>query len=327
MARTAVIAIGGNALTRHSERGTAEEIAANAEVMARAVGAVVDSGWRVVVVHGNGPQVGSLAIQQEEALALVPGQPLALLTAMTQGQLGSVLVRAIDGVLGLGAATAVVTHVLVDPADPAFALPTKPIGPFVDAAVAEGLARERGWTLADDAGRGHRRVVPSPRPTGLVEGAGVRALLEAGQIVVAGGGGGVPVCERTASRPGADPGLDAVLDAVVDKDATAAVIATDLGAQALLLVTAVDAVLVDFGTPRERPIRNLEVGEAERLLAQGQFPPGSMGPKVAAAARFIRSGGRVATITSAPLLAATLAGAPDAGTRILPEPAPHGVTR
>ncbi len=309
--RTAVVAVGGNALTAEGQAGTFEEITRNAAGMASAIALVVRAGWRVVIVHGNGPQVGALAIQHEEATALVPAQPLHLLTAMTQGQLGSTLVRAVDRILGPGAATAVVSHVEVDPADPAFAKPTKPIGPFVTQAQAPELALSRGWVMAEDAGRGYRRVVASPLPRAVLELAGIRALLAAGQVVVAGGGGGIPV-HRGAG--GAD--LEGA-EAVVDKDATAAVLAHALGADALLLLTAVDALRLDFGTPAERCVHTLEVADAERHLAAGQFPPGSMGPKVGAAIRFIRAGGATAVITTPPLLAATLAGRPGAGTRIL----------
>jgi carbamate kinase len=306
MTRVAVVAVGGNALTAAGEQGTWQQIRRNTAGMAAAVAEVLDAGWQVVVVHGNGPQVGSLAIQQEEAVRQVPPQPLHLLTAMTQGQLGSLLVQELDRLRGEGSAAALVSHVTVDPDDPAFDRPTKPIGPFLKPQHAQRVAQARGWTVAPDSGRGFRRVVPSPAPTRIREVTAVRALLRAGLVVVAGGGGGVPV------------GPDGGVDAVVDKDATAALLAAAVGADALLLLTAVDAVRLDFGTPQERAVHDLPVGEAEQHLAAGQFPPGSMGPKVRAAVGFIRSGGEVAAITSPGLLAATLSGAAGAGTRILP---------
>src|SRR5215475_12120886 len=198
MTKIAVVALGGNALTRAGQSGSYDEMMANAAAMATAVNHVLDAGWRVVVVHGNGPQVGNLAMQQEAALqqaatAAVPAQPLALLGAMTQGMLGSVIARAIDLLRGHGTAAALVTHVTVDPADPAFGAPSKPIGPFYEPVEAERLARRGGWAVQPDSGRGHRRVVASPQPTSVIEIEALRALVEAGHLVIAGGGGGIPV--------------------------------------------------------------------------------------------------------------------------------------
>jgi carbamate kinase len=312
---TAVVAVGGNALTRVGQRGTADEIAANAEEAARALVPLLRSGRQAVVVHGNGPQVGNLALQQDAAAATVPAQPLHQLSAMTQGQLGGVLARAIDAVCGPGAAVCVVTHVLVDRDDPAFAAPTKPIGPFLTAAEVAAVVRDRGWSVVEDAGRGHRRVVPSPRPTGVVEMHALDCLLAAGHVVLAAGGGGVAVA------PGPGGRLEA-LDAVIDKDLAAATIATAVGADELYLLTGVDTVLLDHGTPRERPVHRLDPEEAERHLAEGQFPPGSMGPKITAALSFLGAGGRRAVITSAARLADVAAGRPGAGTVIEPLPMP-----
>lgn len=309
MTQCAVVAIGGNALTGAEQAGTAEEIAANAAEMARSLAGLVDTGWRVAVVHGNGPQVGNLALQQDEASALVPAQPLHQLCAMTQGQLGGVLVREIDGLCGEGTAAAVLTHVLVDREDRAFDHPTKPIGPFFSAKQAAAFVRQRGWRVVEDAGRGHRRVVASPRPIEIVEIGAIRALLAAGHVVVAAGGGGIAV-SRTAIGP-----LTGV-DAVIDKDHAAALLATSIGAHDLYLLTGVDAVLLDFGTEHQRPVHALSADEAERHLTDGQFPAGSMGPKITAALRFLRDGGQRAVITSPDRLAAAAAGAPDVGTRI-----------
>jgi carbamate kinase len=306
---TAVVAVGGNALTRPEQRGAAEEIAANAAEAAAALAPLVRSGRRVVVVHGNGPQVGNLALQQDALADSVPAQPLHQLSAMTQGQLGGVLARTIDAECGAAIAACLVTHVLVDPADPAFAHPTKPIGPFLSAAEAAQLSRDRGWSVVEDAGRGHRRVVPSPRPTGIVELGAVRSLLEAGHVVLAAGGGGVAV------TAGPDGRLTAA-DAVIDKDLAAAALATALHADELYLLTGVDCVLLDHGTPHARPVHRLDVAEAERHLADGQFPPGSMGPKVTAALSFLRDGGHRAIITSPALLGAAADGRPGVGTRI-----------
>lgn len=307
----AVVAIGGNALTGSGQTGTADEIATNAGQMALSLARLVDTGWRVAVVHGNGPQVGNLAIQQDEASALVPAQPLHQLCAMTQGQLGGVLVREIDRLCGAGTAVALVTHVRVDPGDPAFDHPTKPIGPFFSAEQAAELARRRGWHVVEDAGRGHRRVVASPVPVEIVEMKAIRTLLDAGHVVLAAGGGGVAV------RRAADGALTAV-DAVIDKDHAAAALATSIGASELFLVTGIAAVMLDFGTLHERPVHVLSPQEAEQLLAQGQFPAGSMGPKIAAGLHFLRDGGQRVFITTTDRLAAAAAGDAGAGTRIEP---------
>jgi carbamate kinase len=317
---TAVVAVGGNALTAAGQAGTAAEIEANAAEMAAGLAPLVRAGRRVAVVHGNGPQVGNLALQQDAVEGSVPAQPLHQLCAMTQGQLGSVLVRAIDGVCGPGTAACVVTHVVVDPADPAFGHPTKPIGPFFGRERAEQLARERGWSVVEDSGRGHRRVVASPRPAGIVEIGAVSALLAAGHVVLAAGGGGVAV---EVGPDGAMRGLDAV----VDKDHAAAALAAAVGATELYLLTGVDSVLLDFGTPDQRPVDRLTAEEAERHLADGQFPPGSMGPKVTAALEFLQQGGRRVVITSLALLDAAAAGRPGAGTRIEPVRQPVGSAR
>jgi carbamate kinase len=315
----AVVAVGGNALTGAHQSGTSAEITANATRMARSLAHITGAaGRRVAVVHGNGPQVGNLAIQQEEANAMVPAQPLHQLCAMTQGQLGGTLAREIDRLCGAGSAVAVVTHVRVDPDDPAFEHPTKPIGPFFSAERAAELAQRRGWRVVEDSGRGHRRVVASPAPIGIVEDQAIRTLLDAGHVVLAAGGGGIAVRRAT------DGALTGV-DAVIDKDHSAAVLASSVGARELYLLTGVDAVLLDFGTPRERPVHVLSSQRAEQYMAQGQFPAGSMGPKVAAALRFLRDGGERAFITSAELLADVVAGDTDVGTRI--EPAQVAVGR
>lgn len=307
----AVVAIGGNALTAAAQTGTADEIAINAAQMAVSLAGLVETGWRVAVVHGNGPQVGNLAIQQDEASALVPAQPLHQLCAMTQGQLGGVLVREIDRLCGAGTAVALVTHVRVDPGDPAFDHPTKPIGPFFSAERAAELARQRGWHVVEDAGRGHRRVVASPSPVEIVEMKAIRTLLDAGHVVLAAGGGGVAVSRAAA-------GALTAVDAVIDKDHAAAVLATSIGASELFLVTGIHAVMLDFGTPHARPVHVLSPQEAEQLLAQGQFPAGSMGPKVTAALHFLRDGGQRVFITTTDRLAAAAAGDAGAGTRIEP---------
>jgi carbamate kinase len=328
MTKTAVVALGGNALILPGQAGTCEEMQARAADMAASINDIIEAGWRVVIVHGNGPQVGNLALQQE-ATALVPAQPLAMLGAMTQGQIGSVLALAIDRLRGPGSAASLITHVIVDQADPAFGAPTKPIGPFFGRDQAQRLAAERGWTVQPDSGHGYRRVVASPQPVGIVEIAAIKALLAAGVLVIAAGGGGIPLAAGPAGPAGdgsADAGRSlrtALAEAVIDKDRAARLLATLIGAQALLLVTAVDRVMLDYGTPQQSSLGPVTADEMTRYVDEGQFPPGSMGPKIEAALQFLADGGDVAVVTSPGLLAGTLVGAdPDGGTRITLRPRP-----
>ena len=301
MAETAVLALGGNALIREDQRGTLEEQYANALAMALSVRSLIRKGWNVVIVHGNGPQVGNLAIQHEGSTDLVPALPLFTLGAMTQGQLGSLICLALNEVCKreITGAVSVITHVEVDPGDPALSHPTKPIGPFFDQTEADALTSVRGWTMVEDSGRGYRRVVPSPRPMAPIEAPAISTLVDLGYIVVAGGGGGIPV---SRSADGAYRGVDAV----IDKDFAAERIADSVGAQALVMVTGVDAVRLNFGTSQERTVTEMTASVARRHLADGQFPPGSMGPKVEAAIEFVEATGRISAITTPELVYATL---------------------
>lgn len=314
-----VIALGGNAMTGPDGSATPR---AQRDAIAEASGHIADvvaAGVEVVLTHGNGPQVGNLAIQQEEGAGLVPPQPLFVLGAMTQGQVGHLITAALCGgrVPGQRPVATIVTHALVDRSDPAFQRPTKPIGPFYLRQDAERLARERHWHMIEDAGRGWRRVVPSPEPQGLLEADAIRALLEAGFVVVAAGGGGIPVAREGAGIRG--------VDAVIDKDLSAQRLASALGADILVLLTGVDQVWLGWGTARQRAIATMTVYEAEKHLADGEFPRGSMGPKVTAAIRFVRSGGQRVVITSPTRVLDGLAGR--AGTSVVPGRVPAGAER
>ncbi|HZZ45807.1 MAG TPA: carbamate kinase [Pseudonocardia sp.] len=314
MSRIAVVALGGNAITRGGQAGTFEEQAQNAAAMVDAICQIRAAGWQVVLVHGNGPQVGNLAVQQNAGASRVPVMPMFVLGAMTQGHLGSLLELALRrasakdrvGVVSL------VTHVVVDPDDPAFTHPTKPIGPFLSEQEARLEAAERGWTVGEDAGRGYRRLVPSPRPVRIVELDAVRALISQGFIVVAAGGGGVPVIEDSEGYRG--------IEAVIDKDLAAQRLATTLRADALVLITDVTRVMLDYGTPTARQIPEMTGTQAQAYAAAGQFPEGSMGPKVRASVQFLDEGGSLAVITDAAHACASLASepGPDCGTRIVP---------
>lgn len=306
---TVVIALGGNAFVPEGSSGAHAEQAAAIQAMARVVVDLHRRGHSVVVSHGNGPQVGALAIQHEEGAELAPPQPLFVLDAMTQGHLGHLLVTAIHNGAGSSVtASALVTHVVVEPDDEAFEHPSKPIGPFYSREEARALARDRGWDMREVSQRRCRRVVPSPHPVEVLELASVHALVERGTIVVAAGGGGVPVAR------GPDGRLRGV-DAVVDKDRSARVLASALGAAVLIFVTGVPAVAIDYGTEQARDVEQMTVAEADRWLSEGQFPAGSMGPKVESATDFVGRGGQLAIITSERHVLAALEGRH--GTRIV----------
>jgi carbamate kinase len=307
--RIAVVAVGGNALTREGEAGTYAQQWRNATRVAGAICRLVEAGYQAVLIHGNGPQVGNLSIQQEEGSRLVPAQPLAELVAMTQGAIGHLLSLALHhastGTLGV---VDIVTHVEVQSSDPAFRNPTKPIGPFLPEDVARQLAAERDWVVREDAGRGFRRVVASPEPKAILEAAAIRELASKGFLVIAGGGGGIPVVRRGRRVAG--------VDAVIDKDLTAARLATSVGADTLVFLTGASNVFLDWGTPGQHAVTEMTAAEAEDHIAGGQFAAGSMGPKITAAVRFLAQGGQQCIITSARHLAAALAGTH--GTRIVP---------
>jgi carbamate kinase len=297
-----VVAIGGNALIAAGEDGTWERQLAHARTIAEEVVALRAAGHELVLTHGNGPQVGALALQQESAD--LPELPLDALTAMTQGQIGYLLETAVGQVDAAVPTATLLTRVLVDPDDPAFAAPTKPVGPFYDGERARALTRERGWAMADDAGRGWRRVVPSPRPHTVLGAGHVRALLERGAVVIAAGGGGIPVARDLTGVAG-----------VVDKDRCSAELALDIGADLLILCTGVPRVALDFGTRWERELATITVADAERALAEGEFPPGSMGPKVESAGHFVEASGGRAVITARGRLRASVEG--DDGTWVV----------
>lgn len=307
----AVIAIGGNSLEQSGRPATLAEQQRIARVTCEGIVDVVRAGYRVVVTHGNGPQVGEALLRSELAAQLVPPIPLDGCGAETQGLIGYLLQQELTNVLqerGLWqSAVSLITQVVVDAADPAFQQPSKPIGPFYSREEAERRRQELGWTIAEDAGRGWRRVVPSPRPLELVEIAAVRACLRAGSIVIAAGGGGIPVVRRGGRLEG--------VEAVIDKDRTSALLARQLHAELLIFSTAVDRVALDFGKPGQRFLDRLSWEEAERNLRLGQFPPGSMGPKIEAALEFLNAGGQRVLITSPQNIIRAVRG--QAGTEIL----------
>jgi len=306
-----VIALGGNALLQKGDEDSAQSMRRSARVAAEMLADVAERGWEVVVTHGNGPQVGRILLQNEEAARLVAPMPLDVCGAESQGQIGYLLQVAVGDVFyerGMDRPVAtVLTLTRVPPDDPAFQEPTKPIGPYYGKEKAKRLVRERGYRVAPAPGdAGWRRVVPSPRPYSIVEAPVIRQLVSSGVIVIAAGGGGVPVVEEGPRLVG--------VEAVVDKDLAAAILAKDVEADALLILTDVEGVYENFGTPEQLLLPQLTPEEARRRVEAGEFGTGSMRPKVEAAAEFVEGGGKAAIIAVLREGPRALAG--QAGTRI-----------
>jgi carbamate kinase len=313
MSRTIVVALGGNTfIPDAAHQSVPDQYHAAARACGHIVSLLRDPKLRLVVTHGNGPQVGFILRRSEIAAATMHQVPLDSCVADTQGALGYQLELALRNELkrrGIARApAAMVTLVKVDRDDPAFSRPTKPIGAFLTRERAEEHRAKDGWAVVEDAGRGWRRVVASPAPREILDLDAVRRLLDAGFVVIAAGGGGIAVVED-------DGGDIAGASAVVDKDLASSLLARQLGAETLVITTGVEKVCLDFGKPSQRSLDTMTVAEAKRHLADGQFEPGSMLPKVQAVVEFIEAGGREAIITDAEHLEAALAGR--AGTRVV----------
>ena len=297
--------MGGHAFMQPGEAGTIEDHERNAARIAALLMSLIEREYLVCITHGNGPQVGSLLIQQEKAGDEVPALPLDVLVAMTEGSLGYILQQSLLNELRKRQerryVVTVVTQVVVDEDDPAFAAPSKPIGPFLSQEEAERRRDELDWKIAEDAGRGWRRLVPSPAPRKVIQRQMIRDAVQKGHIVVACGGGGIPVKREGDGQYGG-------VEAVIDKDLTSAVLATDIGADLLVILTAVPQVYVGFDTPEQRALGAVTLEEIERLQGEGHFPSGSMGPKVEAVIRFLKAGGRRALITNPESLPKAIAG-------------------
>ena len=303
--KLAVVAFGGNALLRPEDRGTQEEQIARAKQAARWLAEIVRHGYKLIVVHGNGPQVGNILVQAEEASTKIPPQSLDVCVAQTEGSMGFLLQQAIrnrlDGIGLAGDVATILTEVEVDPADPAFKRPTKPIGPYFTRYRAEALERDLGWTMREESGRGWRHVVPSPKPLRILNIETIVHMLESAAVVIAAGGGGIPVVR---GRDGQWRGVEAV----IDKDFSSSLLASELRAEMYVVLTGVAKVAIDFEKPTQRSVDRLTVSEAQRYLAEGQFPAGSMGPKIEAAIQFVTHSGGQVLITDVEHLREALAG-------------------
>jgi carbamate kinase len=301
----AVVAMGGHAFTQSGDRGTYEDHERNARQICRELIVLVERGYRLVITHGNGPQVGELLLRQELTRDSLPRWPLDVLVAQTEGSLGYLLQRAMLNELNARGihrwVVTMVTQVVVDKSDPAFGAPAKPVGPFMTQAEAEAGHAAYGWVIREEAGRGWRRVVPSPVPRRIVQAEMVREVVRSGNIAVAGGGGGIPV---TLDSGGNYDGVEAV----IDKDLTSSVLATDIGADLLVILTAVDALYLDWGQPTQQRLGAVTMAESERHVLAKTFPAGSMGPKVEAVHGFLQRGGQRGLITSAASLREALDG-------------------
>ncbi len=301
--KIALIAFGGNAILPKNQRGLQSEQIKNAQKAAQLMIYIVKRGYDLIVVHGNGPQVGNLLIQMEESITKVPPFSLEVCDAMTEGSMGFMLEKAIVNELRKNSVdkdvATLITQVVVDREDPAFKNPTKPVGPFYTKYRAQMLRREKKWAMIEDSGRGYRKVVPSPKPIDVIPKRIIRELVHSGKIVIAVGGGGIPVIINGR-------GFFEGVEAVIDKDYAASLVAREVKADLFIILTNVERVCLNYGKPDEEPIGVMTVKQAEKHISQGQFPPGSMGPKIKAAIEYIQDGGKEVLITSANHLKASL---------------------
>ncbi|MFI5143762.1 MAG: carbamate kinase [Thermoanaerobaculales bacterium] len=300
----AVIAFGGNALLRPQDHGTQEEQFTLAWKATRWLVEIIHRGYELVIVHGNGPQVGNIMIQVEEAITKIPPQSLEVCVAQTEGSMGFMLQNQLRNRLNEEQlpkeVLTVLSEVEVARDDAAFENPTKPVGPYFTAYRANLLMQEQGWQMVEDAGRGWRKVVPSPRPTRVLDVSAVRRLVQGGAVVVAAGGGGIPVYQDVG-------GYFRGVEAVIDKDYTASLLAQELEADLFIVLTQVPQVAENFGRPNQRWLAEITAAKAKEMLEQHQFPPGSMGPKIRAAIAFVEFSGKEVLITDAEHLKDALA--------------------
>ena len=309
--KTLLLAVGGNSLIRAGEKGSVAEQLANARRTAAEIVGLIREGYRLIVTHGNGPQVGAALLRSERAASQVPGHPLDVCDASTQGEIGYLLQQSLINEMSRAGVrvpvVTVLTQCVVSADDPAMQQPSKPIGPFYSRVDAEERKRLLGWQIVEDAARGYRRIVPSPDPIEIVELEVIHDLVEDGVLVIACGGGGIPVIRSNGALQG--------VEAVIDKDRASALLAASLGVDLFAISTDTDFVYLDYKKPTQRPLTCVTAAELEEYARAGHFPPGNMGPKVESVLRFLRQGGKEAVITSYQYLTRAVAGL--AGTHIL----------
>jgi len=300
-----VVALGGNSIIPAKKQGTIKEQLELTRATMAHVAALIKDGHLVVVTHGNGPVVGNIVVRNELAKDVIPAMPLDICGADSEGGIGYMIQQSLQNhlrAMGIDKDVfTIISQVVVDPDDPAFKHPTKPIGPFYKQPEAEAISAEKGWSIVEDSGRGYRRVVPSPVPLEIVEWRAIERAIASGAIVIAVGGGGVPVvCGRDGMLSG--------VEAVIDKDRASSVLARELRADTLIMLTEVEKVAISYGKPDQRDLDLVTVAEAKRYLARGEFPPGSMGPKIEAAIEFLEAGGKEVMVTRPELLSEAIAG-------------------
>lgn len=304
-----VVALGGHAFMRHKMPPTHEEHQISAQIISEILMELINRNYNVIITHGNGPQVGNLLIQNEISQSQVPPQPLDVLVAMTEGSLGYIMQQSLLNELKkVGLEKYVVTkitQVVVDEEDEAFQNPTKPIGPFLSEEEALKRKKELGWNVVEDSGRGWRRIVPSPIPIKVIQRHTIRDAAKQGHIVIAGGGGGIPIVKR---RDASGNDYYAGVEAVIDKDLTSALLAKQVGAELFIILTDVEQVYINFRKPEQQALGALTIEMIEKYQREGHFAAGSMGPKIGAVMNFLRDGGKRALITSPTGLKDALAG-------------------
>jgi carbamate kinase len=325
--KTILLAVGGNSLIRAGEKGTIDEQLANARRTAREIVGLIHDGFRIVLTHGNGPQVGAALLRSEAGSSQVPAQPLDVCDACTQGEIGYILEQSLTAELeaaGLHVPViSVLTQSIISLDDPAMRHPNKPVGPFYSRQEAEDRQLHLGWEIVEDAARGYRRVVPSPEPIEIVELEVIRDLVNRGVVVIACGGGGIPVARNSKD------GRIAGVEAVIDKDRASAILAVHLGVDLFVISTDTDFVYLDYKKPTQQPLHEVHASDLRLYLEAGHFAPGSMRPKIESVLRFLRESGkdrdRSAIIASAENLRRAVAG--ETGTHILSDGAASGLSR
>lgn len=289
-----LVSLGGNAILKHTEKGTAQEQFENVKNTCRYIVDLITEGYHVALTHGNGPQVGDILLAYELAKNTLPPMPLDICGAQSQGMIGYLFQLSLKNMLNASQierpVITLITQTLVHEDDPQFETPTKPIGPFYTAMEASKLSKKRGWDMINDSGRGYRRVVPSPLPVGFVEEQCIKNLFDEGALIIASGGGGIPVIE--------DKGMLKGVEGVIDKDHAASYMATLIQAEILLILTDVEKIALNYNMPGQKDLDHMTTAQARQYLKEGHFPSGSMGPKVESAINFLEKGGEKVIITS-----------------------------
>lgn len=295
MTTKVLVSLGGNAILKHTDKGTAEEQLSNTAKTSQILVNMLKEDYHIVLTHGNGPQVGDILLAYDNSKDILPPMPLDVCVAQTQGMIGFMLQISLENILikenMQKSIVTILTQTIIHKDDPQLNKPSKPIGPFYNAKEADKLRENHDWVIVDDSGRGYRRVVPSPLPVGFVEESSIKTLYDEDKFVIACGGGGIPVMKN-------ENGVYEGVEAVVDKDHTSALLASKIGAEVLLILTDVEKVSLNYGKPNQKNLDRLNIEEARKYLKQGHFPSGTMGPKIESTIDFIENGGKKAVITS-----------------------------